>query len=224
MVTMINPAAKHPQHHIPPTRKSVLGTRGTSLQRVPGHRAPVQRPSSSPISRIQKSAGVNPIVPHIPHTEPHQHGTAIGTLPIFPIAPLMPRERAPAPWAGTTAEGWAEITGSTMEADKASCIQQNQGTAPSLLLTQEVKRTLQIAKLHPSSVWIKKYSLSAAMRALRPSAQRLQHLQTGRNIMTRPISLEVPESSREFLVKKFTFPLHNKHSRRKKQHLESSPL
>lgn len=225
VVTMINPAAKHPQHHISLTSKFVLGTQGTSFPRVPGHRAPVQQSSSSPISLIQKSAGVNPIVPHIPHTKPHQHDIGIGTLPIFPIAPLMPREDGPAPWAGTAAEGWAETTGSTMEADKASCLQQNQGTAPSPLLTQEVTRTLQrIAKLHPTSVWIKMCSLLAAMRAHRPSAQRLQHLQTGHNIITRPISLEAPESSREFLVKKFTFPLHNKHSRRKKQHLELSPL
>lgn len=49
---------------------------------------------------IQKSAGVNPTALHIPHTKPHQHGAATGTLPRFPTAPLMARECAPAPWMG----------------------------------------------------------------------------------------------------------------------------
>lgn len=80
---------------------------------------------------------MNPTAPHTPHIKPHQRGTATGTLPVFPTAPLMPREHGPAPWAGTAAEGLAETTVSPMQADKASCIQQNQSTAPSPLLTQE---------------------------------------------------------------------------------------
>jgi len=47
------------------------------------------------------SAGENPTTPHIPDAKPHQRGAAVGTLPIFPPAPSVPRECAPTTRAGT---------------------------------------------------------------------------------------------------------------------------
>lgn len=64
------------------------------------------------------------------------------------------------------------------QTDKACLPKQDQGTAPSPLLTQEVKRTLEkLAKLHPTSVWNDTYRLSAAMKALTLSAQHFQYFQ-----------------------------------------------
>lgn len=93
VVTRSSPAGMHQQHHIHPSNTYILA--------APGHHAPVQQPGTSRTSFIQTSAGVKPIDPYIPQTKPHQHGTVIATLPIFPPAPLVPREYAPATWAGT---------------------------------------------------------------------------------------------------------------------------
>lgn len=85
------PAAHTSWQHGAPVSPGIPGT--TLWHSNP---APAQHPSS------RRLLVQIPLYPSYPQYKT-PHGTAIGTLPVFPSTPLMPREYVPATPAGTTA-------------------------------------------------------------------------------------------------------------------------